>query len=851
MKNTGESGAQAITLELAEVLGAHRFDSVNTLLQREAYAHALEVLRPLHDKAHRAKSLAGEGGSGEHHLPSRDHQIIFVNGPRGAGKTTFLLNLPTYLADHKPELAKNLKVLEPIDPALVDGKDHFISTLLAHVMCVVDERLNSLPQAGRSSREREELEDGYRNACQDALDSMEALLDQYHGDDMARGAAMVALKRAGMELERHFHQLFKHACRIFGCDALILPIDDIDMVPERGYEVLETLRKYLVSPFVIPIVSGDYHVYQQIVSCHFTKALYGKRHAEEAGVQGDKFASAYLDKLFPHPCRIDLRNINDLLTEEDVEFSLPINGRSVSLKYRRFADTVRSLVLNGLAHHRAQGFSLHFATARDFFYVMTECRDAIHFVAKLLDEKFDGNKDYRSVYREFLLTSKIGRWQRGNRKSSEEQLTEIQRKEEQRKEDQRHKNIRHHIACDRAMLRNNDFSNRHALLAALHTLQKLSFSGLATTHHGEVINTDEPLDLDVLAGQALVKLLICIVSTDPADRLSYLSPLRILWFVWSLIEEPDFSVTQLRILMDLREDAACAAFPYEYAYGNRYQAWRHSPEYEALTRLDGFTQALEQKIEQSVAGIAAWRSQWQDHFPVSTSVKTTAILEEFLREPPLHLGSDLTTYLEAVQIRLRYALQSVEGVTPSGQIRGKDSVPDNPALLGLFPDSTHNDGGNLLAILVERFQAHGDDKEYFKVYSNADVDLFVQKLDNIWEHFRARGGASPGRMVVGDFAEELKAQIEWGNNHGLFASKASREAVFQHASKQTSFHEALKSLVAGGDQPHSVLLQLCRLLGTKWEDLKLLKAPESSSDAVNPLPPDNQLEQSQVDRKRA
>ncbi len=45
----------------------------------------------------------------------------------GAGKTTFLLNLPLYLGSGKSsELAGYFKVLDPIDPTLVDDCDHFI-----------------------------------------------------------------------------------------------------------------------------------------------------------------------------------------------------------------------------------------------------------------------------------------------------------------------------------------------------------------------------------------------------------------------------------------------------------------------------------------------------------------------------------------------------------------------------------------------------------------------------------------------------------------------------------------------------------------------------------------------------
>ncbi len=96
---------------------------------------------------------------------------------------------------------------------------------------------------------------------------------------IARGA-IVALKQEGMELEQHLHRLFRLITQILGCQALILPIDDIDMVPERGYDVLEVLRKYLVSPYVIPIVSGQYEVYHHLVENYFSKGYPSKNSSD-------------------------------------------------------------------------------------------------------------------------------------------------------------------------------------------------------------------------------------------------------------------------------------------------------------------------------------------------------------------------------------------------------------------------------------------------------------------------------------------------------------------------------------------------------------------------------------------
>jgi len=48
------------------------------------------------------------------------------------------------------------------------------------------------------------------------------------------------------------------------------------MAFEKGFEVLEVVRKYLSTPYVIPIITGDINLYNSIVCEHFSRMMRNK-----------------------------------------------------------------------------------------------------------------------------------------------------------------------------------------------------------------------------------------------------------------------------------------------------------------------------------------------------------------------------------------------------------------------------------------------------------------------------------------------------------------------------------------------------------------------------------------------
>ncbi|GAB6040776.1 hypothetical protein [Endothiovibrio diazotrophicus] len=795
-----------IKIKLSEAFTTRGFSDVETLLQEEGYEQAVDILREI------ARGI--EGASTPHadtlghpHLPSRTHQILFVEGERGAGKTTFLLNLPLYLRQRDPDLAGKFQVLDPIDPTLIDDTDHFVSTILAHVMNAVRPRLNALetglaPHPGRP-QPQDDLLDPYFNACQDAMDALEALADQKSG----RGSSMIALKQEGMGLEAHLNLFFHYASRIFNRKALILPIDDIDMDPKHGYEVLEVLRKHLVSPYVVPVVTGVERVYHRIAHRHFAEGYAPKKKDDPRELKPeDNFAAAYIDKIFPHPKRIQLRTINDILGDKEVRLIADHRPDKPAreIAYKEFVTAVRGLVLNGVARPRTLDIGLCYRTTRDLFYLLEECRDAIGFIGDLIAGDA-GDDDYGTVYVRFLETSHIRQWgERWFRDNDEPPATN---------------DIRYYIARDRACVdrEKGKFSNSAAFHNALADQAPHRPSELPSELYiPEIIPTGA--DVEEVAESTLLKLLFCVASTNPSDHLSYLSPVRILRFVGRALES-DPGREGLRQLTGYATDDEREIDFIETFYQGGYQGWAFSQEMEALSERAELSQALDAAIDQLAEEITQWRST-HPHMErlLFNHARLRPITEGFLRPSPTSIQTGrLADYLAHMDRGLRDAVAVVEGTVEQIRIvpRWSSSELPTPPLHALLQPESDGPIRQLLGGIAARSGLVIDNVN--------DLGRFLRLLENLSDNIRAHGKDGETYQNQDVLSSKLQHIIDNGRERGYFASPRNRHAILsQVADPLSPVHASLRQLCSGGN-PVPVVEKLAEELQVPWETLRLVE----------------------------
>lgn len=138
------------------------------------------------------------------------------------------------------------------------------------------------------------------------------------------------MERAGhsAELRKNLHALLELACQVLGADALLLAFDDADTHAQHARSVLECIRKYLDTPRLVVLVTGDIELYSLMVRDHFYDSLGDARHdqakerADQRHKMVDHLEDQYLLKLFPMHRRLQLRPLWNLLQHDEDQFRL-------------------------------------------------------------------------------------------------------------------------------------------------------------------------------------------------------------------------------------------------------------------------------------------------------------------------------------------------------------------------------------------------------------------------------------------------------------------------------------------------------------------------------------------------
>ena len=316
---------------------------------------------------------------------SRAHEVIMLSGRRGAGKTTLLLHLLEEIGkyssgwdrDGELELTQdsaNCKViysklypLDVFDPTLLGSREHLMVAIIDKIRFAVEESRQKRRASGDLS---------YDDGCKRSFDNWEELLRSMaeglkvlgEGENF-RGTAPAwedpqfildeSLNRArhGEELERRFQRFLDYSLKILGKKAFIIGLDDIDTQPSIGVHVLEVLRKYLTSPQLITIISGDIELYSSIIRKMQLEA-FGLSFSSQSEilVRHERMISGlvdqYMNKLLPSRNRIhigyfnkcNIENIYVLLIGNKV-----INGINTKIelkcKVKKFVDKLIENVL--------------------------------------------------------------------------------------------------------------------------------------------------------------------------------------------------------------------------------------------------------------------------------------------------------------------------------------------------------------------------------------------------------------------------------------------------------------------------------------------------------------------------
>ncbi len=245
------------------------------------------------------------------------HHAIFISGGRGTGKTVFLRNIQAVWEANKKNYTENssdlpkLDFIDVIDPTLLNIHDRFSEVIIASVYAAVEKKLK-LPN----------IEQSKKDTFYSRLKTLSGALGVASEFDEYRGIDRLQKYRSGIHLEKYFHQFLIASVDLLGCDALVLPIDDVDMKIDNAFGVLDDIRCILSCPLILPLVSGDDDLYRHITTMQFENSLAKNNHASnfnEGKVMAERLSKAYLTKVFPNHTRLPLVPISQLLSKLKIQ----------------------------------------------------------------------------------------------------------------------------------------------------------------------------------------------------------------------------------------------------------------------------------------------------------------------------------------------------------------------------------------------------------------------------------------------------------------------------------------------------------------------------------------------------
>ena len=253
-----------ITIKLSNSLSANKFGEEERI-HHKAFEKVLDLIDKQKDAC---LNYDPEEEDGFH----RCNNAISIFGERGVGKTSFLMSLCNHLKTVKEDNGEKLKygdiyLLPTIDPTLIEEKGHIflliISLLDKAVMNCLREKTNCDVDAYERSWSIKKalLAKGLPSLKVDGMTYHEP---QWNEDEyvMNRGLESVT---AAFELETNFHKLVHLALDILGKKTFVLMFDDIDVDFKRGWDLLVTARKFLTTPQLILIISGNMKLFSKNV----------------------------------------------------------------------------------------------------------------------------------------------------------------------------------------------------------------------------------------------------------------------------------------------------------------------------------------------------------------------------------------------------------------------------------------------------------------------------------------------------------------------------------------------------------------------------------------------------------
>lgn len=317
-----------IIINLAESRNAQKFSESN-LIHADEFR---QVIKWIEQRLAYIDDIENQDKKVKQHESIRLHETITILGTRGSGKTSFLLSVLDKCRK------KDIEVINIIDPTLIEEKGHIFLTILSEINHKVTNAL-AIKDCSPENDDYFSKKD-WNKLLQDmakGLPAMDIINNGYQDWCDPEYVMNTGLHNvyAARTLEENFHKLLKLGLKILDKKAFIIALDDIDIDFRKGWPVLETIRKYMTTPYVIILLSGDLRLFSKAIRKqqwkNFGKALL-KNEGEKLGQISEyndfvtEMENQYMLKLLQPVRRVHLTTL-----KEKVDLNNRTTGKGINI----------------------------------------------------------------------------------------------------------------------------------------------------------------------------------------------------------------------------------------------------------------------------------------------------------------------------------------------------------------------------------------------------------------------------------------------------------------------------------------------------------------------------------------
>lgn len=313
-------GNDKIIIDLSKSMNACSFEG-SDIIHKTEFDRVIELIN---NKITKLK----EDDKNYIEIHKRYNDTITILGSRGSGKTSFLMSILQRYNGHD-----DIEIIELIDPTLIEEKGHIFLTLISLITDKVEKKIskNECDPCCKEYRQRKSWDDKLKRLAA-GLPSIDidnaSLYSNWHDPEHVMRKGLDAVK-AAKELGENFNKIVEEALNILGKKAFLIAFDDIDVNFNNGWKVLETIRKYLTSPRIITLLSGDLKLFSKAIRKYQWENLGNElltwegeklKKIEKYDELVTEIESQYMQKIMKAPNRIHLLTIGEILNNGDKIF---------------------------------------------------------------------------------------------------------------------------------------------------------------------------------------------------------------------------------------------------------------------------------------------------------------------------------------------------------------------------------------------------------------------------------------------------------------------------------------------------------------------------------------------------